>query len=196
MSSHEHKHTQRQNHSMQLQGLFSALFRVTVPAVVEEILKPPLTTKGESVGKGSNLELAETTASRAQQISTNNNKKLWWWQWCRRSPSTTVFTGMFILKEGDFCPEWSRRLVGKLCPRYLPHENLRDVKPWAQAHSKTKSFYVSRAVLSTFPRHRACCGRGDPQTAAHNKGWVSGKRVEFGACGDYSFTSSKNLNKP
>jgi hypothetical protein len=53
-----------------LQGLFKALFRVTVPAVVEEILKPPLTTKGESVEKGSNLELAETTASRAQQIST------------------------------------------------------------------------------------------------------------------------------
>ena len=69
--SHEHKHSQRQKHSM-LQGLFKALFGVTVPAVVEEILKPPLTTKGELVEIRSNLELAETTASRVQRISTNH----------------------------------------------------------------------------------------------------------------------------
>ena len=58
----------------------------------------------------------------------------------------------------DFRPEWSRRLVGKLCPRYLPRENLRDLKPWAKVHSKAKAFYASRAVKSTFRRHRACCG--------------------------------------
>jgi hypothetical protein len=53
-----------------LQGLFNALFGVSVPAMVEEILKSPLTTKGELVEIRSNLELAETTASRVQRIST------------------------------------------------------------------------------------------------------------------------------
>ena len=51
-----------------LQDLSTALFSVTVPAGVEEILKPPLTTKGELVEIRSNLELAEATASRAQRI--------------------------------------------------------------------------------------------------------------------------------
>jgi hypothetical protein len=70
ISRHEHKHTQRQKHCI-LQGLFKGLFGVNVPAVVEEILKPPLTAIGELVEIRSNIELSEAGASRAQKISAN-----------------------------------------------------------------------------------------------------------------------------
>ena len=55
-----------------LQELSKALFGVNVPAGVEEIFKPPLTTKGELVEIRSILELAEATDSRVQRISTKH----------------------------------------------------------------------------------------------------------------------------